>query len=559
MIVVGTASSTGSAGWGAPTTGSPLSRASTSGKRTSPFTPATLVRFDGQGIAADTLGGKVDVFAGLRQAVHGGVAPADTPAHPQAAAHGRALKAGFERLEGGDASGAAQVFEAVLAENPRHAVAVQGLGHVEMSRRRYAEAERLFQKAHAMDGQAGYDHDVRNARILQRSDEDVFRQARALLAAPAQQQEGVRLLVALTERNGEHTAAQIALGDALLRQGDPLNGLLQYGNAVRSAQPDQLRQLETKLTELARRSQNSAFLQQLVGRIYLRQTRFDAAATAFQQSAQQAGTEAGVRRDLATAYVGLGREALERGELARAHTHLNRARDLDPGYAEARRVQGETYLAQAEQQATRGRYDQAAQEYRRAADLLSGAPETLRARVARGAYSAGRVLQSRREARAGEINAELVAYQVAYDMARDNRTYKETLANARLAQGEQLEARGKLREATAAYLRAADLYPQQATYRQRAIDTLVVFGTQQQAHLFFDNAVDAFRQAFRLDPQNAALRQQLASAYHARGQDLLELGRTPLARSDFREALHLFPDNEAYRASYLLAGGTDGA
>ncbi|MEW6249513.1 MAG: tetratricopeptide repeat protein [Planctomycetota bacterium] len=467
-----------------------------------------------------------------------------------------AVKQALALVEEGQVDEARKLMQDLLAQDRTNAAALYVLASADLEEHKYATAEQLYLKAHALDPTAGYDNDARSARILQQDDGTVLARARALLTSPAQRRTGIQLLMVLTERTPDDTAAHLLLGEALLDEQDGLNGLLQYDAALRTARPGELHGIAQRLGELADAAPQSAFLRQLVGKAQIRQGRFAAALDSLRLANQIAGDTAGTQRDMLDALLGFGRQLLRRGELTAALTRFREARDLSPANRDAKIALAEGYIAQAERLTAVGDYQAAASTYAQAVDLLGeSGPQDLRRRAAAGAFALGRTLENRRVASGGEIGSELVAYQAAHDLEPDNLTYRRRLAQSRNALGDELTAAGNLKDAAYSYKRAWELCRNDATYKANTVAAFLSWGDEASFNLRYDDAVTAFREAYTVDLTNADNKRKLAVAYNTRGLDHYANQRMAKAAADFKEALELFPDDPEYQANFELVRG----
>ncbi len=496
--------------------------------------------------AAETL----DVAA-LLSAGRGATVPTIARSPEQRKAEAAAVEEARSLVDAGRTKEARNLLERVLAENRTNAAALHGLGYAALKERDYAQAEQLFTRAHALNPTVGYDRDARNARILQSDDETVLNRARAMVASPQQREDGRRLLIALTERAPDNAAAHILLGDTLLLTNDPINALLQYDAALRTAAESELPGLEAKLAELVRRHPKSSYAQRLLGVAELKQGRYEDAIQTLKRAAAMNPSPLAFDSDLAEAYVGAGRAALARGDVTAALYRFEEARTLAPSLSTVRLTLAEGYIARGTQHAQRRQYTAALNDFTQAAPLLRGSEgRKLRTMLADQAYDVGRALAQQRIATGGEIDAEARAFQIAYDLAPDNATYRQKLADTRIALGEQYAAAGKLESAAHAFRRAHELFPRRAAYRDRAVEAFLAWGDERSAAYALTDAVTAYRAAFALHPENATARSKLAEAYVRRGLDYMDQSEFRKAAADFREALRLFPHNETYQAYY---------
>ncbi len=473
----------------------------------------------------------------------------------QQKAEEQAIKTAFEYISQGSLDDARKLINSVLAQNKTNSAAIHALGTVELSAGQYEQAEQLFLKAHAFNPAVGYEFDARNARILQGDDDKVLSTARVMVKSSTQRGEGIRILMNLVGRSPENAAAHMLLGDAMLDEGDGMNGLTQFSAAIREAGPELLGQLEGRLTTIAGEIPDSSYLQLLVGKTQLKQERFELAIQTLAGARTMAQGQVGYDRDLAMAHLGFGREKLGRRDISSAMASFQRAKDLMPTNRDVKMALAEGYVARAEQHGRRSSHSAAIDDYRKAADLLKSTgsgSEKLRERAASGAYSIGRTLENRRIAAGDDIDGEVLAYQVAYDLNSGSSTYKSKLAEARNALGAQFEAEGELKQAAYAYRRAWDLYKNNDTYKQNTVSAFVAWGDDRRYNMNYSDAITAYREAYQIDTSDSVVKDKLGEAYNARGVDHMYWERWTDALADFKEALLLFPDNAEYQANYAL-------
>jgi tetratricopeptide (TPR) repeat protein len=341
------------------------------------------------------------------------------------------------------------------------------------------------------------------------------------------------------------------LGDALLNEGDGANGLMQFSTAVRTARDGELDQVQEKVQRLADEFPQSAFVRTLLGKIELRQGHYDQALQTLTQATQLADGGSTANLDLAAAYVGIGREKLEGGDISGAMSAFEQAKEYDATGRATKEALAEGYIARAEQSNRRRNYRSAAADLGLAADTLGkyGSKE-LRQRGASVAWLAGKALEKARIAAGDEIDSEVVAYQAAYDLYDDNDNYREKLAATRSAIGDQYLADNLYEEAAYAYKRAYELDKRNETYRDNTINAFIAYGDDRLYNLNFTDAVDAYRAAFQFDTDNETSRAKLANGYTRRGLDYEGQEEWRKAMLDFKEALRLLPDNDEYQANY---------
>jgi tetratricopeptide (TPR) repeat protein len=480
-----------------------------------------------------------------------GAIPKQQVSEEQAAYETEQVSLALSHTEMGEFDEAREILNAVLVGNATNDVAVHALGFTEQAAGNYEQAEQYYRKAHVLDSTVGYEQDANNARTLMKSDDEVVERARAYLKTPEYREEGIRLLMAVTERNDAHTTARIELAEAFLDQGDGTNGLMQYNSAISNADSAKLQVIERNLAELVADAPTAPFVRQLLGKVYLKQERYEEALPTLRTAAENAEDPIPYHRDLAKAYVGVGRKRLERGDLAGAMQSFEQAKELHRDGYEVRMALAEGYIERAERMMQYRKYSEALSDYRAAADmLLNGGDPNLKDIAAQSAYALGRKLENARIEAGEEIDSEVLAYQIAYDLDGENTTYKKKLAETRYALGEQAEAAGEYQSAAQSYKKAYDLYEKNDTYKQKTIDMFNAYGDERLASLNYDDAIEAYREALMLDKLNSTTRTKLAAGYNARGLDHVDWERYYDAVKDFKEALRYDPDNATYQANY---------
>lgn len=512
------------------------------------FGPASLLSLGSAARGAD------DGLASTLAAIQFRGTPAPTLSPKQQAAEKKLIQQAFNLIDSARAHEARELIADAVRKAPGRATLIHVQGMIEMAAGEWAKAETYFRKAAAIDPSLGSLDEADNARALQQDDAVVLTRAQRLLARRDTRAAGHRLLDALTTRSPRNTEALLVKADALARDGSSIKSLVTYARAVATADEEQLLRLEARFAELVRRTPNDAFAHNLLGKVYLRLGRNDAALASLEQASRLAVDPSAYRGDEALAHVAIGRERLQRGNLAEALASLERAAALAPGDASVRLARAEAFAARAESRARHGDEAAAIADYERAArDARSAgdAAAALRERIARSAYSLGRRLEARRMAAGDEVGQEVVAFQTAYDLDPENTTYRRKLAETRRVMGDELMARGNYADAAGAYRRAYELERGNVAYRDLAIGAYRADGDQKLAQLRYDEAIAAYRLAFRLDGQSGVSRSKLADAYNRAGLNARDNDRNRARAAEyFREALHLFPDNQEYRDNY---------
>lgn len=454
---------------------------------------------------------------------------------------------------------ARDLLEDLLEENPTNGTAIHALGAIELDLGNYEEAEALFRKADYFAPGNDFDTDAANAKTLQEDDDYVLEQAQRLVASGDTLDQGVRLLTALTNRSPTNAVARSLLAESLITQGDTTNGLIQYQLAISTADQVQLQQLEYKLTELVESAPNSAYLHDLLGQIQLKLGKNEEAAETLGR-ANQLSEEDSYASDEALAYVALGYEALEDGDISGAMSSFLTAQELDPDSEEVNLGLAAGYLARGEYRARFGDAAGAIEELDSAKSYLSSVEdgdeelvEELTENIASAYYSAGRTLATRRVASGDSVSdEELAAFQAAYDLDPENSTYQTRLAETENLRGDEYLAEGDYKNAAYAYQHAYEVDSDEESYRDSAISAFLAWGDERVDAYDHHQAITAYQAAYDLDNDNETSKYSLAEALNRRGLFYRSLGDDyyDLAADDFEAALDLYPDNEDYQDNY---------
>jgi tetratricopeptide (TPR) repeat protein len=463
-----------------------------------------------------------------------------------------AKQANYRRVNG-DYEGARSLLEAYLEKHRTSAIATQGLGAVELDLGHYEKAEQYFRKAHYLGPEYGFDSDVANAQTLQKDDDYVLEQAEKLSARSDTRDQARRLLVALTDRSPSNAVARALLAETLIRSGEGSTGLAQYQLAISSADRAQLQDIESRLVNLVEEAPTAAYLRNLLGQTELRLGEHEQAAETLALATSLSGDDPLYEADEALAHVALGRDAIARGDVTAAMGEFRAAYELDPTGEEVSVGLAEGYLARGQWLARISDAGGAIDEYLIAKDKLGSIEnDELREELAAAVYGAGRTLERRRLAAGDDVGDELDAFQAAYELDSDNRTYRNKLAETHSTIGDQYLADGDLNEAAQSYQRAYEANSSNTAYRDSAIDAYVAYGVERSAAYDHHAAIAAYQAAFDLDRWNETAKSGLAEAYNTRGLLYKSLGEDYYseAAADFLAALDLYPNNSTYQDNY---------
>lgn len=524
-----------------------------------PFGPATRLSLDGKARASGPRPAILDsatfsafVSFGLESAAGGAAAPQVQRSKRELDAEKEAVELALSFVDRKKYEAARVSLSSYLNGRTPSGAVVHTQGIIELAARNYKKAEDLFRKAAYLTPELNSQSSAENAKALQQDDRVVLARAQRLLADPAERSSGVELLVALTDRSPEDNEARFLLAENLIRTGDAVNGLLQYGRVLDAATKPELVRLESTLEGLAKASPDGAFVRNLIGKTQLALGKTQLALDSLSQASELSGFQTQFLKDEAEAYVQIGREQLADRDFEAAFSSFDRAYELDPGSESVKLAHAEGLTVRGERLARFGDHDAAILLYQDAAERLSlveGGDE-LRERIARSAYRAGRVLETRRIADGEKVGTAVDAFQVAYDLQSDNSTYRKKLAETRNRIGDEYLAEASYKSAADSYEAAFALEKNNTTYRDNVINANTLYGDERRAALDWEAAIDAYRTAFEADTDNTDSRFQLADTYNAAGLYYVNIDDKEQAAEYFLEALHLYPDNAEYQANY---------
>ncbi len=528
--------SSSSGTWGGTTTGTSLSS----------FGPSSIL----------SLGGSGSTISGLYSQLGQGSIPSQSQQLSESEVKG--LNAAFDLIEQGRLGDARSALDDLLTRNKNNAAAIHGLGIIESTQNNHEDAEKLYRRADFLAPGRGYGDDAANAHILSKDDNTVFNEATKLSENANTRARSIQLLQSFTARRPDHAQAKLLLAESMLAENDIVNSITAFSRALSIAGEAELKQIESRAEKLAEMLPQAPQVQRLLGRAQLRLGKYEEALETLDKSAVLSETDMYVKGDKALAHVGIGREMLDKGDISRAMTHFNLARDLDPTGKQVRIARAEGHVAGAERYTRYGNHEKAIMEYNSAAGALgSDGSESFRNRIARNAYGAGLRMERKHLADGEDLDSEVLAFHTAYRLNKDNATYKRKLAETRNTIGDQFVANEEYNKAIGAYEQAHKLYKNDATYKGNLIDAGYLYGDELLSEKRYSEAIDAYRNAYEVDTGNTTSKTKLADAYSARGLDYYEKEKYLEALGDFKEALHLFPDNATYQTNYDLVSAYD--
>lgn len=512
------------------------------------FGPAALVSV---GIPA-TLDAAASLTAGIAGLAYRRSAAAQTP--QQQEAEKKVIQQAFELIDSARAGEARELLAEAVRKTPGRATLIHVQGMAEFAAGEFAQAEKLFRKAGALDSTLGSLSEAENARAMQQDDAAVLARSKRLLAKSDTRSAGLKLIDALTTRSPRNSEALLVRADALREDGNQIKSLVAYARAVSAADDEQLIALKSRFSEMVRRTPNDAFAHNLLGKVQLRLGENEEALQSLQSATRLAFDPTSYQADEALAHVAVGRDQLRRGQIAEAMASFDTADLLATGDPAVKLARAEGLAARAEQRSRFGDSKRAIADFEKAARLVGGLGEEAAAlgeRIARSSFALGRQLERRRIAAGDDVGQEVVAFQTAYDLDKDNSIYRRKLAETRRIIGDEYKAEGRFADAAASFRRAYELEKNNTQYRDLAIEAYTALGDQKLAQLGYDAAIAAYRQAFSLNGANEITRSKLAGAYNAAGLNARDNDQNrERAAGYFREALFLYPDNTTYQDNY---------
>ena len=456
-------------------------------------------------------------------------------------------------LDVGRYAEARALAEQLHEKYPTSGPVTHALGVIELTQQNYAEAERYFRQAHYLAPDRGYNSDADVAHQLQNDDDEVFSTARRMVAGSDTRDEGLQLLVGLTQRNPVHTEARMILAEELMNQGDAASSLSQYRMAIGIADEEQLARIEDQLSELVDTAPKAAYVRRLLGETQLRLGKHTEAAATLAAATELSENDALYRAAEAPAHIAIGRDKLSRHDVVGAIASLEYARSLDYGNSDVRVALGEAYIARAELRTRQGSASAAITDLVAASGSLGTYDDdTLSARLARAAFAAGLAIEVQHRASGASVGVEATAFKLAYDTDPNNATYRAKWAEVSSRAGDEFLADEDYLSAAEAYERAYNLFKNNQTHRDSAVNAYLLYGDEQTDKYQHDEAISAYGSAYDIQRSDAA-RLKLASAHNARGLVRLAEGKMRLAREDFLRATRLDPTNSDYQDNYNSA------
>ncbi|MFQ5591394.1 MAG: tetratricopeptide repeat protein [Phycisphaerae bacterium] len=433
----------------------------------------------------------------------------EVPARPQQEVDSRtaALKAIAAKIDSGDARGGRADAMRLLEGRADDITALRLVAHSYLAERNYPSAEQYYMRASALaPDNVTLRQDVTIARELQRSDSDVLRYARRLIARPYERDTGMRLLLRLTDRSPDNAQAYLALSDGFTAARKPVQALVALHEAEVRADSEQAAEVIGRARDLARAYPDLGLPHDILGRALVKAGRFTDGVKALQRAVDLTPDNSGYVSDLANAYLGRAADRLARGDTRGAAPDLLAAERLDPFSSGLAEALGRAALLDARDDVKLGRY--------------TGALKKLRTAAIKGP---------------------------------DDASFKRQVAALYTSVGAHYRDSQGTSTAYLAFSRAYELDPSSEVARKNFGELAHQLGLNARGNRQYDNAVDYLTEAYETQKTNVTYRKDLAIAYDARGQDLLSDNKLADAIEDFKRAYRLDPSNASIEANLTAA------
>jgi tetratricopeptide (TPR) repeat protein len=469
----------------------------TSSSSTSLFGPAFLLGggASSTGIAAGLYNVLGSALGGLTNGAAAGRATYLSAADEERRA---ALESAAAKIDAGDTAGGRAEALALLDTNPRDPAALSAVAHSYLKEQDYKEAERYYARALAfLPTNASLQSSLRNARTLQRSDDEVLAEAKRRLASPQTQTDGLRLLFYLTERSPDHVEAYLAMADGFRAARKPLQVLGSLQEALAAADDaDEVNGVITRAKAFVERHGQVGLGHNVLGRALVKAGRADEAIRALKIATERAPDNVAYADDLASAYVARADDHVQAGRMSSARADLDTAFAINPSDSGYREVDARLSLAQAEKEMAGYRYSRALIQLNRAYCAVPD-DESFTKRL-----SASYVRLARYYHNKGDENIAREAYKKAYELDSGS---------------------------TAARRYAAQLS------HEKGLDYL-----SKTIHV---KAIEHLEYAYQAERANATYKLDLSRAYHQYGLELLRQDKLNEGIRHLEKAFALAPTN----------------
>ncbi len=437
-------------------------------------------------------------LAAKRSAVSGPASSSKAAKERLAILHRAAAKIDTGFTESGRADA-----ETLLAKNGSDTTALRLVAHSYLAEKNYEEAERAYTKALALaPDSARLRGDVENMRELQKSDDEVIRLAKRKIKNGQRREDGLRLLIHLTDRSPNNTDAYLALAEGFrsARQTFEVIGAVQ--EAVRSAGSEDMGRVIESAQNLVDDNPDVGLTHNILGRALQKAGSFRRAIGELDQAVKIAPDNSAYREDLASGYVARAKKRLGIGDMFSAQSDIRMAESIDPANDGIDLVQGQFALAQGKKSILAGRYSDA-----------------------------------------------LAKLNTADSKGPKDAQFRRALAASFIQVASRFDSAGSDEQAFTSFAKALKLDPSSLLAKRKVGELGHQEGLAAIDRLDYDSAISHLDQAYETSRTNDAYRTDLARAYDLRGELMLSAGKLDEALADFKRGFSLDSSNQSLSAN----------
>ncbi len=423
----------------------------------------------------------------------------------------RLIHEAVRQINRGNFGAARTIASRLLKRDVNDVAALRLAGKSYLREQQYDLAQRFFARAAALAPHSeAAQRDLRDARLLARSDAEVLKVARQKLASRATRSDAMRLLGHLARRSPDNAEVFTLLGQGYLDAGVDKRALDALDAALEHASKRQVSAILAQARQLVARQPESGATHNLLGRALRKAGRFDDAIGELAAATRLTPGHAGYVRDLAGAYVARGLELLKRGKTTLAGVDIERARALDIDNPSLDEAEARIAADRGEQHLMAGRFGKALAELKQAADKAPQLDERFRRHVATLLARLGSAFKAN-----NDDGSALTAFARALKVAPGLSIAQINVAELSYSEGQKALTDNRFDDAIAHFQRAREADPSEKIYRTALADAF-----DQRGFVFLglgeiDAALHDFRAGIALDPTNSSLFGHLRQAEQA--------------------------------------------
>ncbi len=480
------------------------------------YAPKSSGRLAGTSTASSSAyvlsGSKTDHLAGLYSSLGNMIATqrssqtssTNTPANKKREA---ALKIAAAKIDGGDIKGGRDEAKRLVAKNANDITAIRLVAVSYLVERDYVKAERYYVKAAALaPSDTRLKGDLANVRTLQKSDDEVLKEAKRKLESPSDRSAGLRLLQNLSARSPSNVDAYLAMAEGYRDNREPARVIGALQEALRYAGKNEVGNVVTEAKKLARQFPDVGVTHNILGRALEKAGQLEDAIDELQEATTIAPNNYGYKDSLAGAYAQRALNRIAAGQTLAASTDLHNAQRVNPLNSKLNEVEARLAAKDAQTSISGGRYTTAMSKLATAA---SKAP--------------------------------------------NDTAFKKTVADLYFRAGVHFHDDDDDSTALAAFQKAHELDPTSTTARRRVAELSYQLGMEARTAKDYDNAITHLERAHQTLRLSTSYGQDLAEAYNLRGQ--LREGTDDLTNAivDYKKGIGIDPTNASLSANLSAA------